>query len=128
MQARLKDLEQQLELAKSTSASRASHHSQSSSTASDSVRGRREDAHDELVTSKSQAMSAWVKGALGEANTIVSGGGQEPSWLGLGSWVSASSVECSKRHADHDNIFQALAAGLGIGIVVGEAVFSKLRR
>lgn len=84
MQARLKDLEQQLELAKSASASRASGHSPTSSTASAS---RQVDASDHRQ-SNSQAMSAWVKGALGEAGTIARGGAQEPSWLGLGSWVS----------------------------------------
>ncbi|KAK9900218.1 hypothetical protein P389DRAFT_187279 [Cystobasidium minutum MCA 4210] len=95
MQARLKDLERQLELAKSASASSSSKTRQ--------LEERQDDSK-----SRNEAMSAWVKDALGEANTIVRDGNQEPSWLGLGGW--------------------ALAAGLGIGIVVGEAVFSKLRR
>ena len=85
MQARLKDLETQLELAKSASASRASGHSPTGSIlsgcASRQLGTNREDR-------KNEAMSAWVKGALGEAHTIVRDGNQEPSWLGLGGWVS----------------------------------------
>lgn len=89
MQARLRDLEQQLELAKSASASRASCHSKSSSINSAPSLSRHLEQQDRQGReSKSQAMSEWVKGALGEANTIVSGGREEPSWLGLGSWVS----------------------------------------
>lgn len=86
MQARLKDLEQQLEIAKSTTASRASCHSKSSSAVSDALPDLQLD--ERRRESRSQAMSDWVKGALCEANTVVSGGAQEPSWLGLGSWVS----------------------------------------
>lgn len=90
MQLRLKDLEQQLELAKSASASRASEHSRTISADSET----RNDEGTRLRNAsgpRGQAMSAWVKGALGEANTIVSGGRQEPSWLGLGSWVGSPS-------------------------------------
>lgn len=88
MQARLRYLEQQLELAKSASASRASGHSKSSSVHSSSSTSNHFEVDHVREISKSQAMSEWVKGALGEANTIVNGGRQEPSWLGLGSWVS----------------------------------------
>lgn len=75
MQARLKDLERQLELAKSASASSSSKTRQ--------LEERQDDSK-----SRNEAMSAWVKDALGEANTIVRDGNQEPSWLGLGGWVS----------------------------------------
>lgn len=69
MQARLKELEEQLERAKAQSTTETN--------ASDGFR-------DEDTP---QAMSAWVKGALGEANTIVRGDCEDGSWRGLGSWV-----------------------------------------
>lgn len=69
MQARLKELEEQLERAKAQNASEFN--------ASDGFQS--EDTP--------QAMSEWVKGALGEANTIVRGNCEDGSWRGLGSWV-----------------------------------------
>ena len=105
MQARLRDLEQQLESAKSATASRASCHSKSSSAVSKTAPDMQDMQGDERRrNSKSQAMSDWVTGALCEANTVVSGGAQEPSWLGLGSWVSVQTKDCRSWQSVTDDL------------------------
>ena len=57
------------------------------------------------VSDRNRQMSDWVRSALGEIGSV---NVSDQSWAGLGGW--------------------ALAAGLGIGVVVGEAVIRKLRR
>lgn len=92
MQSKLRDLEIRL-------AASESQHSRTSTS----------DERSLTAAEKTQAMTTWVRDALGEANTYAGmRAGRDTSWIGLRGW--------------------ALAAGLGVGIVVGEAVLGKLRR